>query len=93
MNLGITPEADAALIVVDVQNDFCPGGALGVDDGDAVVPILNGWIQLPFPPRPAGRHLHARLASGQPRVVLRSRAAFGRSTACKVRTAPSFTRI
>jgi len=29
------------LIVVDVQNDFCPGGALAVPDGDAVVPIIN----------------------------------------------------
>lgn len=39
------PEADAALIVVDVQNDFCPGGALAVEDGDAVVPVLNEWIR------------------------------------------------
>ncbi|MBN2311831.1 MAG: nicotinamidase [Candidatus Hydrogenedentes bacterium] len=30
-----------ALIVVDVQNDFCPGGALPVVDGDAVVPVIN----------------------------------------------------
>jgi nicotinamidase/pyrazinamidase len=29
------------LIVVDVQNDFCPGGALAVPDGDAVVPLAN----------------------------------------------------
>lgn len=34
-----------ALLVVDVQNDFCPGGALAVDEGDAVVPVLNDWIQ------------------------------------------------
>lgn len=33
-----------ALIVVDVQNDFCPGGALPIDNGDAVVPVLNEWI-------------------------------------------------
>ncbi|MBR9977870.1 MAG: nicotinamidase [Bacteroidetes bacterium] len=33
-----------ALLVVDVQNDFCPGGALPIEDGDAVVPILNRWI-------------------------------------------------
>ena len=33
-----------ALLIVDVQNDFCPGGALAVDDGDAVVPVLNQWI-------------------------------------------------
>src|SRR5262245_28454380 len=34
-----------ALLVVDVQNDFCPGGALGVSGGDQVVPVLNRWIQ------------------------------------------------
>lgn len=33
-----------ALIVVDVQKDFLPGGALGVPDGDAVVPVLNRYI-------------------------------------------------
>jgi nicotinamidase/pyrazinamidase len=30
-----------ALIIVDVQNDFCPGGALAVPDGDAVVDAVN----------------------------------------------------
>jgi nicotinamidase/pyrazinamidase len=36
------------LIVVDVQNDFCPGGALPVPDGDAVVEPINRLIeQLP----------------------------------------------
>ena len=30
-----------ALLVVDVQNDFCPGGALAVAGGDAVVPLIN----------------------------------------------------
>ena len=30
-----------ALIIVDMQNDFCPGGALAVGEGDAVVPIIN----------------------------------------------------
>lgn len=29
------------LVVVDVQNDFCPGGALAVPRGDEVVPIVN----------------------------------------------------
>ena len=37
--------ADEALIVIDVQNDFCPGGALAVEDGDAVVPVINGLIE------------------------------------------------
>ena len=35
-----------ALLIVDVQNDFLPGGALAVPDGDAVVPVLNGYIGL-----------------------------------------------
>jgi len=30
-----------ALLIVDVQNDFCAGGALAVPDGDAVVPVVN----------------------------------------------------
>jgi nicotinamidase/pyrazinamidase len=33
-----------ALLIVDVQNDFCPGGALEVPNGDRVVPVLNAWI-------------------------------------------------
>ncbi len=36
-----------ALIIVDVQNDFCPGGALAVREGDAVVPIINA-LQVGF---------------------------------------------
>lgn len=32
-----------ALLIVDVQNDFCPGGALPIEKGDEVVPILNRW--------------------------------------------------
>jgi len=36
----------AALLIVDVQNDFCPGGALPVPEGDQVVPVLNGYLRL-----------------------------------------------
>ena len=32
------------LIIVDVQNDFCPGGALAVAGGDAVVPVINSIL-------------------------------------------------
>jgi nicotinamidase/pyrazinamidase len=32
---------DDVLIVVDVQNDFCPGGALAVPQGDEIIPIIN----------------------------------------------------
>ena len=37
-----------ALILVDIQNDFLPGGALAVPDGDAVIPIAN-QLQVAFP--------------------------------------------
>lgn len=35
-----------ALLVVDVQNDFCPGGALAVPDGEAIIPRVNRTIAL-----------------------------------------------
>ena len=35
-----------ALIVVDVQTDFCAGGALPVTEGDAVIAVLNRWIDV-----------------------------------------------
>lgn len=35
---------NAALLAVDVQNDFCPGGALAVPCGDEIVPVLNKYI-------------------------------------------------
>jgi nicotinamidase/pyrazinamidase len=37
-----------ALILVDLQNDFCPGGALQVPDGDAVIPVANA-LAAEFP--------------------------------------------
>ncbi|MCK0126939.1 bifunctional nicotinamidase/pyrazinamidase [Gelidibacter sp. F2691] len=36
--------ADEALIVIDVQNDFCPGGALAVTEGDLIVPLINAML-------------------------------------------------
>lgn len=38
-------QAGDALLVIDVQNDFCPGGALAIDDGDQVIPVLNRWLE------------------------------------------------
>jgi len=58
-----------ALIVVDVQNDFCPGGALAVADGGAVVPIINALARdyrhviLTQDWHPAG---HSSFASSHP---------------------------
>jgi nicotinamidase/pyrazinamidase len=45
MAAKITPTADDALIVIDVQNDFCPGGALAVPKGDEIVPLVNRLIE------------------------------------------------
>ena len=35
-----------ALLIVDVQNDFCPGGALGVPQGDKIVPVINKYVKI-----------------------------------------------
>lgn len=58
-----------ALIVIDVQNDFCPGGALAVTGGDEIVPEINRMLAA-FPIRvftqdwhPAG---HSSFASSHP---------------------------
>ncbi len=60
---------DDVLLVIDVQNDFCPGGALAVPGGDEVVPVINALAQR-FPHvvltqdwHPAG---HQSFASSHP---------------------------
>jgi nicotinamidase/pyrazinamidase len=64
--MPIRPSSSDALVVVDVQNDFCPGGSLAVADGDAVVPVVNrlarafGPIVITQDWHPAG---HASFAS------------------------------
>ena len=42
--MDILVDRFSSLIIVDVQNDFCPGGALVVKDGDQVVRVLNDYI-------------------------------------------------
>jgi nicotinamidase/pyrazinamidase len=44
--LTLAIDKSTALVVVDIQNDFCPGGALAVSNGDKVVSVLNKYIQL-----------------------------------------------
>jgi nicotinamidase/pyrazinamidase len=62
-------EAGAALIVIDMQNDFCPGGALAVAGGDTIVPGINalmpafGAVVLTQDWHPAG---HSSFASAHP---------------------------
>ncbi len=38
-------EKENALIIIDVQNDFCPGGNLAVKEGDKIVPVINNIIK------------------------------------------------
>jgi len=40
------PQPGDALLIVDVQNDFLPGGSLAVPRGDEVVPVLNSYLKL-----------------------------------------------
>ena len=62
----MTPGKGDVFLVIDVQNDFCPGGALAVPDGDAVVAVINrltgsfGHVVLTQDWHPAG---HASFAS------------------------------
>jgi nicotinamidase/pyrazinamidase len=43
--MKLNPDPSSALLIVDVQNDFCPGGSLAVDGGNDVVPIMNGYAR------------------------------------------------
>jgi nicotinamidase/pyrazinamidase len=60
---------DDVLLIIDVQNDFCSGGALAVPDGDAVVPVINrlaerfGHIALTQDWHPTG---HSSFATTHP---------------------------
>ena len=47
------------LLIVDVQNDFCPGGSLAVSEGDKVVPVINRLMKL-FPVVVASKDWHPR---------------------------------
>lgn len=44
MRAAETLGSQDAVIAVDVQNDFCPSGALGIESGDAIEPVLNDWL-------------------------------------------------
>ena len=42
--LELTPQRGDALLLVDMQNDFLPGGALAVASGNQVIAVLNAWL-------------------------------------------------
>jgi len=58
----------SALIVVDVQRDFCPGGALPVPEGDKVVPALNRYIER-FAKAGGACMCYTGLASSKPCIL------------------------
>jgi nicotinamidase/pyrazinamidase len=40
-----TFQKNDGLLIIDVQNDFCPGGALAIEEGNRIIPVLNHWIE------------------------------------------------
>ena len=69
---SIAPDhATDLLLVIDVQNDFCPGGALAVPGGDEVVPAINGLargfahVALTQDWHPTGHHSFASSHAGR----------------------------
>jgi nicotinamidase/pyrazinamidase len=46
MNQQFRPDNNDALLIVDVQNDFCPGGALAVPGGETVIPVVCRVAEL-----------------------------------------------
>ncbi len=104
MAANIILEERDVLLVVDVQNDFCPGGSLPVPNGHEVVPLIN---------RLAARFAHVMLTQDwhprRPPVVRQhppgpdsrstpsrsptARRCCGPTIACKARSAPNSTRI
>lgn len=49
MNTIISPDvrlqSGDALLIIDIQNDFLPGGSLAVSDGDRIIPVVNDYIR------------------------------------------------
>ena len=90
-----------ALLVIDVQNDFCPGGALAVPGGDEIVPGINA-LMAEFPAviltqdwHPAGHSSFASQhpgqgAHGDDRNALRSPGPLARPLRAGQRTEPRF---
>src|SRR5690606_7605770 len=54
---AMTYSPSTALIVIDIQNDFCPGGALPVPDGDQIIDRVNA-LQHEFPVRVFAQDWH-----------------------------------
>ena len=83
------PQPGDALLIVDVQNDFLPGGSLAVPRGDEVVPVLNRYLRNLSQSKTCRS---MRRATGIRRLTARSarRAGRGRRTAWQEQTARQF---
>jgi nicotinamidase-related amidase len=90
------------LIVVDIQNDFCPGGRLSIPRGHEVVPLINHLAErfphvvltrIGIPPDICHSHrpIPARSSTTRLRSTMGSRS-FGPITAFRPRKAQNFTR-
>ena len=87
-----------AVLVVDVQRDFCQGGALAVPDGDRVVSVLNQVVQAAHARRltvyatrdwhPPTPHTSSRVGAPGPSTVSPAPRVPGFTPTCVYRTAP-----
>lgn len=78
------PTAGDALLVVDMQNDFMPGGSLAVHDGHTVIPAINRCISL-F----SKKNLPIYVSRNwQPTVLFSRKAALGCHTALQAAMVP-----
>ena len=99
----MTPTLTDCLLIIDVQNDFCPGGALEVPTGDEVVPLINRLIHH-FSHRILTQDWHPPVTFPSPRAMPRPHPlrrssstmgprCCGPTIACSVPGAPSSTQL
>lgn len=77
MAFKVTPMDEDVLVVIDVQNDFCPGGSLAVSKGDEIVPVVNRLmgqfrhVVLTQDWHPSGHSSFASTHKGQPFTAIK----------------------
>ncbi len=100
---AIKPDDGAALLVIDVQNCFLPGGSLAVKEGDQVVPVINK-IAKSFanvvmtqdwhtPGHVSFASVHAARSRSRPSTSPMASRCCGPTTACRAPTAQACRRI